>query len=521
MNKRRLQSLNITIILLFLLAGIIASSIALFIVAIATGMWGKVLSTPVLGLFVAVAVALFAANTVVIATLFYHRASLLRNLSLMKEFLSADADIASQEDFEKALKKSLKMKENNHNVYVAALSLFAFRGQPIANYGPTYVYAFNEIAYNAIKNNFGGKPNFIYSLSGQNIYYIAGKTSSQEEFSEELQHVLASINEQVSLQPSLPPLYALAGYLEATSDKNVYQIMKQASYAMNYKPSQRLSGDIKLFNEKMITARERYQALDGEIDRALEKKEFLIFYQAKWDVKANRFYGAEALIRWRHPQRGYLPPSVFIPAAESSGKIVDVDHYVFETVCADIEKWNKEKRRKLVVSVNLSRRTVFDPNIINYLAETVKKHNVDPSCIEIELTESIAAQFTDQIRHVIMKIQSLGFSTSMDDFGVGYSSLSSIKNISFNVVKLDKGFIDDIENSKKSSVFVASIISLIHSMNIHVIAEGVETERQVEILKSNHLDSIQGYYYSRPLERTRFEAFLEDNRFEGKEADAQ
>ena len=170
--------------------------------------------------------------------------------------------------------------------------------------------------------------------------------------------------------------------------------------------------------------------------------------------------------------------------------------------------------------MNLSRRTIYDPRLIKFFAETIQKYNVDPKSIEIELTESLAAQDTAFISFVIRKIKSFGFSASIDDFGIGYSSLSAIKNIDFDVLKLDKSFIDDVEVDKTSETLVSSIISLVHGLKMFVIAEGVENPSQVSILKKHDLDAIQGYYFAKPLEVSEFEALLDHNKFEettGKE----
>lgn len=309
-------------------------------------------------------------------------------------------------------------------------------------------------------------------------------------------------------------VFAMIGANIIKNDQTVYEAIEYANTAASFDAGMRLSGDIKLFDPHMLDTRDFEREKSLEIDQALEKKQFLIYYQAKWNLHENRYYGAEALIRWRHPRRGYLPPSSFIPYAEASGKIVNIDHYVFEAVCQDLARWKKEKRRPLVISVNLSRRTIYDPGLINFFAETIKKYNVDPKSIEIELTESLAAQDTAFISFVIRKIKSLGFSTSIDDFGIGYSSLSAIKNIDFDVLKLDKSFIDDVEVDKTSESLVASIISLVHGLKMFVIAEGVENPTQVNILSKHNLDAIQGYYFAKPLEVNEFEALLDHNKFE-------
>ena len=174
--------------------------------------------------------------------------------------------------------------------------------------------------------------------------------------------------------------------------------------------------------------------------------------------------------------------------------------------------------KNLVISVNLSRRTVYDPDLLLFLSRTVAEFGVDPSMIELELTESLAAENLIFISSVIRKIKAEGFKTSIDDFGIGYSSLSALKSIPYDVLKIDKSFIDDIEIEPKAKSMVASIIDLVHTLGMEVIAEGVESAKQADILASLRCDAIQGYYFSRPVDRGRFEVNMAEAKKGGKKA---
>lgn len=358
---------------------------------------------------------------------------------------------------------------------------------------------------------------FAASEHGNFLLYAESESERYYELKDAFVHFADELVDSFESRGDLPPISVLLGASEVLYPREEVSVsISHAEYALRFNAAGRLSGDFLLFDRSLIKETEERKSLEEDISRALANEEFQIYYQAKWDIKSGRFYGAEALIRWKHPTRGIIPPSSFIPYCESSQKIVEIDHYVFEHVCADLAKWNAETKRRLVVSVNLSRRSIYDPSLLTFLEETLAKNRLLPNQIDIELTESLAAQNIVYISAIIRRIRAIGFLTSMDDFGVGYSSLSSLKNIPFNTLKIDKSFIDDIEIDPRSASMVHSIINLVHALDMKVIAEGVEAHHQVEILTSLGLDAIQGYYYSRPLERSRFEAFLASNIFEGK-----
>lgn len=457
---------------------------------------------------------------VVVFRLFIERESLFRRQIWIKSIFDDDVMIWDNETFERKMSALMNKADDGRLEMNATVYIHGFNNQPITTFRQTDIYILNAIFLTSIEKKIRGKENWRYGINRENRFLFYAQVENEEEFYHTLQDIVENVNAEIARRPSLPMVFAMIGANIIKNDQNVYQAIDFANTAASYDAGMRLSGDIKLFNPHMLDTKDFEKEKSLEIDQALEKKQFLIYYQAKWNLRENRYYGAEALIRWRHPRRGYLPPSSFIPYAEASGKIVNIDHYVFETVCADLARWKKEKRRPLVVSVNLSRRTIYDPGLIKFFAETIQKYNVDPKSIEIELTESLAAQDTAFISFVIRKIKSLGFSTSIDDFGIGYSSLSAIKNIDFDVLKLDKSFIDDVEVDKTSETLVSSIISLVHGLKMFVIAEGVENPSQVSILKKHDLDAIQGYYFAKPLEVSEFEALLDHNKFEevkGKE----
>lgn len=416
---------------------------------------------------------------------------------------------------------ALRKKDGKHaffrhkTAFVVSMGVRSVRGID-ATVSSSSLHAMNLAICECLEQAYG-RSDILFGASerGHFLLYIEIEEDQAASMKEALTRFADETVETFDARGDLPPIAVLFGAAEANFPRDdIESTMAHADFALAHNAGNRLSGDFQVYDAQMVKEEAGRRSLDEEVSRAIENEEFQIYYQAKWDVKNARFYGAEALIRWKHPTRGVLPPTSFIPYCESSSKIVEIDHYVFDRVCRDLAEWNQEGKRKVVVSVNLSRRTVYDPNLLPFLEETLAKYRVSPSQFEIELTESLAAQNVVFISAIIRRIKALGFGTSMDDFGIGYSSLSSLKNIPFSVLKIDKSFIDDIEIDNKSRSMVRSIIELVHALGMKTIAEGVETADQVRILQSLGLDAIQGFYFSRPLERARFEAFLESNIFE-------
>lgn len=255
-----------------------------------------------------------------------------------------------------------------------------------------------------------------------------------------------------------------------------------------------------------------------ELYAALENEEFVIFYQPKYDLNNRVFISSEALIRWDSKKYGLLAPSKFLAKAESIGLIHDIDMYVFRHVCADLNDLIRRGRRTLPVSVNFSLFEFYSPNFLDKIMGTLEEFNVPPHLIEIEITEgtSQANQFLSI--SIIKKLKEKGIRVLMDDFGIGFSNVGNLRKIPFDVVKIDKSFIDDIVTDTKSREIVKLLIGLCKINGMEVVAEGVDNKEQVEILKKAHCDTIQGFYYSKALEKKAFEKFLDNNPFEKKEA---
>ncbi len=255
-----------------------------------------------------------------------------------------------------------------------------------------------------------------------------------------------------------------------------------------------------------------------EMTEALEKKEFVIFYQPKFDLNNKRFISSEALIRWNSKKYGLLAPSKFISKAEDIGLIHDIDVYVLKQVCEDLNDMIRRGRRVLPVSVNFSLYEFYSENFLDTIMGILEEFKIPPHLIEIEITEATSQTNQFLSISIIKKLKDRGIRVLMDDFGIGFSNVGNLKKIPFDVVKIDKSFIDDIVTDTKAREIVKFLIGLCKINGMEVVAEGVDNKEQVEILKKAKCDTIQGFYYSQALSKKDFEKFLLDNPFEKKEA---
>lgn len=252
--------------------------------------------------------------------------------------------------------------------------------------------------------------------------------------------------------------------------------------------------------------------LEKVFTKALKDGQFFIMLQPKYTLASTRLIGAEALVRWNHPTKGLVPPTDFINLLEKHNLLVKLDMYVLEQVCKLMTRWKAEHKPLLPISVNQSRSHLFSSDYEHTLVSMVDQYGIDHKLMEFELTESL---FTHDIKHlsqVMANLRSYGFQVSLDDFGSGYSSLTMLKDVTIDVIKLDQGFLKGADNNERGNVVVQHIINMAKSLGITTVAEGVETLEQVEMLKDLGCDAVQGFYFGEPLNIANYEALLIDDR---------
>lgn len=248
----------------------------------------------------------------------------------------------------------------------------------------------------------------------------------------------------------------------------------------------------------------REQKILGEMQAGIRTGQFKVYYQPKHNTGDGRIIGAEALVRWIHPERGLIPPVEFIELFERNGLITQLDEYVWETVCQDLRRWLDMGLSPQAVSVNVSRVDLYAPNLCEKLIHLTEKYDLPPSLLEIELTESAYVE-NPQLGELMEELHSKGFIFLMDDFGSGYSSLNMLRSIPVDMLKLDLHFLDFTEQDPAGRIIMESVIQMAHKLNILVLAEGVETAGQVAFLREAHCTMAQGFFYSKPMPRAEYE----------------
>ncbi|HJV83996.1 MAG TPA: EAL domain-containing protein [Noviherbaspirillum sp.] len=288
-------------------------------------------------------------------------------------------------------------------------------------------------------------------------------------------------------------------------------LVKHAHIAM-YRAKESGSNNFQFYAPEMNERAVERLRIESDLRNALDRNEFLLHYQPQVDLRSGRIIAAEALIRWRHPELGMVPPARFIGLAEETGLIQPIGAWVLRTACRQNKAWHDAGLGHPRVAVNLSVRQFAQEDLVQSIAATLEETGLEPRYLDIEVTESLVMADVERAITVLRELKMLGVQLSIDDFGTGYSSLAYLKRFPVDVLKIDKSFVQDVTNDPDDAAIVRSIISLAHSLRIHVIAEGVETDTQLAYLRRHGCDQMQGYYFSRPLPPEEFESTLREGR---------
>lgn len=286
--------------------------------------------------------------------------------------------------------------------------------------------------------------------------------------------------------------------LEDADDAN--SLMKNADLAM-YRAKEQGRDNFQFFSNEMNVELTRQLSLEGEIRKALKMEEFELYYQPQIDLNIGRLVGYEALIRWKHPEKGYIAPAEFIPVAEDSGLILPLGEWVLKTACHHIKEFNKKGllSNNGHIAVNLSARQFHAPNLLEVIRELVAETEIQSSQLELEITESLLMDNLESKIHILQHIKNMGIRLAIDDFGTGYSSLNYLKRLPIDVLKVDRSFVMDIPDDKDDMEITAAVIAMAHKLGLSVVAEGVEKGEQAEFLKTNQCGFAQGYYFGKPM----------------------
>ena len=346
------------------------------------------------------------------------------------------------------------------------------------------------------------------SRAGGDEFIILLREISKEGASSVAEKILQSFAEVCDIEGNQISSHASIGisiYPDHGTDADT--LIKNADLAM-YRVKAEGRNNFRFFSSDLNFHADQLFSMEKDIRLALERGEFFLHFQPQINIKYGRICGAEALIRWQHPDKGLIPPMDFIAVAEETGQIVQVGEWVLRATCAKVVEWRKLGLPVFPISVNLSIRQLRQAELVRMVAEILSEAGLQPGDLELEITEGIMMDDTLKSMETLAEMHNLGVRLSIDDFGTGYSSLGYLKKLPLDRLKIDKSFVQDITTDVNDEAIVRSVINLGHQFNLQVIAEGVETAEQLDFLRTCGCDEIQGYYLSHPLPADEFFLFI-------------
>jgi diguanylate cyclase (GGDEF)-like protein len=304
----------------------------------------------------------------------------------------------------------------------------------------------------------------------------------------------------------------------AELDQRLDQLLRDAHLALDQAKA-RGQGQVALFDSQVHKQTLQRLQLETELRQAIEQEQLEVYFQPIILLETSQIAGFEALIRWQHPEKGMIPPAKFIPMAEATDLILQIDRWVMQAVCRQWVQWSQQfpDQPPLSMSVNLSGRHFSHPDLVPTISQLLADHALPPDCLKLEITESLITADDTTVRKALAQLRQLGLQLSIDDFGVGYSSLSRLSRFPINTLKIDRSFIKQIGPNGENSAPVRAIITLAHSLGMNVVAEGVETLQQLQRIALMRCNFAQGYFFSRPINSHRAEQMLKDQQEASKD----
>jgi EAL domain-containing protein (putative c-di-GMP-specific phosphodiesterase class I) len=326
-------------------------------------------------------------------------------------------------------------------------------------------------------------------------------------------HLLELISETARIDGNelrLTPSIGIAIFPEDGRDFD--SLVKNADAAMYHAKNQGRN-NYQFFTAGLNARMLEQLQLENALRRALDNNELMVHFQPQYNVRNGTLIGAEALLRWQHTELGMISPARFIPIAEDSGLIFSISDWVVKTTCEHIDHWQKQGFNVPPIAINISSTQFRQHDFARHIVDILGRCRIKPEQIELELTESILMQDIDIAIANMQQLRDIGFHLSIDDFGTGYSSLSYLKRFPIDKLKIDQSFVREIPGDNDSSAITGAIVSLAHSLQLKVIAEGVETQEQFDFLVSKNCDEVQGYFFSKPLAADAFSVKLDKQQY--------
>ncbi|MCY9588653.1 GGDEF domain-containing protein [Paenibacillus chitinolyticus] len=408
--------------------------------------------------------------------------------------------------FKEQLTETLHLAESHHQrvavMYVDIDGFKLFNDCFGYDYGDMLLLQVAERFTRCVSDN-----DFIARTEGDEFAFFYTGIQGREQALQLASRLLSVLEEPFMLEQYELHVTASIGIsLLSREHEDADTLMKHANMAVT-RAKENGKSDIQIFNSEMRSVSLQKLQLENDLRRAITNNEFVLHYQPQVEIESGQIVGMEALIRWNHPQKGFIPPGDFIPFAEQSGLIVPISEWVLHEACQQNQAWQDAGLPKVPVSVNLSSRQFLQHNLKAKVDQVLQHTGLAPQFLELEITESM----TMDVEHAIaslLELKQLGVQVSIDDFGTGYSSLSYLKRFPVDRLKIDRSFVRDIMEDPSDAAIVATIISMTRHLNLKVIAEGVETEEQLSFLHRNQCHEVQGYWFSPPLTADKMGSML-------------
>ncbi|MBU3068338.1 EAL domain-containing protein [Aestuariicella sp. G3-2] len=350
---------------------------------------------------------------------------------------------------------------------------------------------------------------FIARLGGDEFCVLITELSKPQDDEIVAKHILNQLQNPIKLRAAEVIVSASIGVVSAPKDgKTSEDLLQNADLAM-YTAKALGRNKYQRFTHNMTDLAVAKMELENELRKALQENEFVLHYQPQFDLNSDKLIGFETLIRWQHPVRGLLLPDTFISLLEETGQILKLGQWILEETCRQAREWVIAGFDNIRIAVNISPRQLQDPDLPEQIQKALHHHQLSPQSLELELTETMLMEDIELTQEQLSQLQALGISIAIDDFGTGYSSLSYLKSLPLDILKIDRTFIKDLPGDSDDLEIVSAIIAMAHKLNLKLVAEGVETEAQRDILQQNNCDYAQGYLYSKPLPAEDARALLQ------------
>lgn len=414
-------------------------------------------------------------------------------------------DLPNRNFFDKTLQEAMdECKRNNSKLAVHFVDIDYFK-----QINDSLGYQFGDELLKACAKRLKGLlsgNNFIARMSGDEFLILQHGINSEDDAKDFAKKVIASFQNPIKVNDF--EIYTsvsigISIYPENGTTPN--ELIKHADSAM-YVIKEKQRNHYQIFEDSISENFREMLTIENELRRAIKDEQFVLHYQPQVNINTNKIIGFEALIRWNHPEKGFISPGVFIPLAEKTGLIIEIGDWVIKEACRQNKEWQDRGYPPTKISVNLSVKQFLQKNLLEKVEKILKETGLEPHYLEFEITESMAMSNEEYIMQTLKGLHELGVNVSIDDFGTGYSSMKYLSQFPLSKLKIDQLFIRG--EQEQNQAIVKSIIHLSHALNMKVIAEGVETKEQLEFLKKESCDEIQGYYFSKPVAPEEAESFF-------------